>query len=75
MTRLLPSLQREIIAVDKLIKIPYEDAYLFPAGCFLNGDSLSFDLQIRIETDPADRTQLRMTIASGDPTLTFEYVF
>lgn len=27
---------------------------------------------IRIETDPADRTQLRMTIASGDPTLTFE---
>ncbi|KAG6761800.1 hypothetical protein POTOM_035036 [Populus tomentosa] len=29
---------------------------------------------IRIETDPADRTQLRMTVASGDPTLTFEYV-
>ncbi|KAL6510986.1 hypothetical protein OROGR_022110 [Orobanche gracilis] len=27
---------------------------------------------IRIETDPADRTQLRVTIASGDPTLTFE---
>ncbi|GLT82073.1 hypothetical protein SLE2022_004860 [Rubroshorea leprosula] len=27
---------------------------------------------IRIETDPADTTQLRMTIASGDPTLTFE---
>ncbi|PPD91946.1 hypothetical protein GOBAR_DD11136 [Gossypium barbadense] len=27
---------------------------------------------IRIETDPADRTQLRMTLASGDPTLTFE---
>ncbi|GFP95383.1 ap-2 complex subunit alpha-2 [Phtheirospermum japonicum] len=27
---------------------------------------------IRVETDPADRTQLRMTIASGDPTLTFE---
>ncbi|ESR37596.1 hypothetical protein CICLE_v10027737mg [Citrus x clementina] len=26
----------------------------------------------RIETDPADRTQLRMTVASGDPTLTFE---
>ncbi|XVF05257.1 hypothetical protein REPUB_Repub05bG0156000 [Reevesia pubescens] len=26
----------------------------------------------RIETDPADRTQLRMTLASGDPTLTFE---
>lgn len=32
-------------------------------------------IQIRIETDPADRTQLRMTTASGDPTLTFEYVF
>ncbi|CAH1452493.1 unnamed protein product [Lactuca virosa] len=27
---------------------------------------------IRIETDPADRTQLRMTVASADPTLTFE---
>ncbi|KAL1557664.1 AP-2 complex subunit alpha-1-like [Salvia divinorum] len=27
---------------------------------------------IRIETDPADRTQLRMTVASGDPALTFE---
>ncbi|PSR86518.1 AP-2 complex subunit alpha-1 like [Actinidia chinensis var. chinensis] len=27
---------------------------------------------IRIETDPADRTQLRMTVASGEPTLTFE---
>lgn len=31
-------------------------------------------MQMRIETDPADRTQLRMTVASGDPTLTFEYV-
>ncbi|KAJ6801539.1 AP-2 complex subunit alpha-2-like [Iris pallida] len=27
---------------------------------------------VRVETDPADRTQLRLTIASGDPTLTFE---
>lgn len=27
---------------------------------------------MRIETDPADRTQLRMTVASGDPTLTYE---
>uniref|UniRef100_A0A5B7AVA0 AP-2 complex subunit alpha n=1 Tax=Davidia involucrata TaxID=16924 RepID=A0A5B7AVA0_DAVIN len=27
---------------------------------------------VRIETDPADRTQLRMTVASGDPMLTFE---
>ncbi|GFZ12845.1 adaptor protein complex AP-2, alpha subunit [Actinidia rufa] len=27
---------------------------------------------VRIETDPLDRTQLRMTVASGDPTLTFE---
>ncbi|XP_010454540.1 PREDICTED: AP-2 complex subunit alpha-2-like [Camelina sativa] len=26
----------------------------------------------RIETDPADRTQLRMTVGSGDPSLTFE---
>ncbi|XP_058196818.1 AP-2 complex subunit alpha-1-like isoform X1 [Rhododendron vialii] len=28
---------------------------------------------IRVETDPADRTQLRMTVASGDPTLTYEF--
>eukprot|EP00262_Sarcandra_glabra_P001601 TRINITY_DN11735_c0_g1_i1.p1 TRINITY_DN11735_c0_g1~~TRINITY_DN11735_c0_g1_i1.p1 ORF type:complete len:762 (-),score=164.52 TRINITY_DN11735_c0_g1_i1:390-2588(-) len=27
---------------------------------------------IRVETDPSDRTQLRITVASGDPTLTFE---
>ena len=32
-----------------------------------------FFFQARIETDPADRTQLRMTVGSGDPTLTFEY--
>ncbi|KAJ4970513.1 hypothetical protein NE237_003612 [Protea cynaroides] len=27
---------------------------------------------IRVETDPSDRTQLRMTVASGDPILTYE---
>ncbi|URE08161.1 Alpha adaptin AP2, C-terminal domain, partial [Musa troglodytarum] len=27
---------------------------------------------IRVETDPSDRTQLRITIASGDPTLTLK---
>ncbi|PKA56037.1 AP-2 complex subunit alpha-2 [Apostasia shenzhenica] len=27
---------------------------------------------IRVETDPADRSQLRLTVASGDPILTFE---
>ncbi|XP_026425017.1 AP-2 complex subunit alpha-1-like [Papaver somniferum] len=27
---------------------------------------------VRVETDPSDRTQLRMTVASGDPALTFE---
>ncbi|KAK1398319.1 AP-2 complex subunit alpha [Heracleum sosnowskyi] len=27
---------------------------------------------VRIETDPADRTQLRMTVATGDPALTYE---
>ncbi|CAA7394896.1 unnamed protein product [Spirodela intermedia] len=27
---------------------------------------------VRVETDPTDRTQLRLTVASGDPTLTFE---
>jgi hypothetical protein len=30
--------------------------------------------QVRIETDPADRSQLRMTVASGEPALTYEYV-
>lgn len=34
---------------------------------------LIFDsLQIRVETDPQDRTQLRLTVASGDQYLTFE---
>jgi hypothetical protein len=32
------------------------------------------DTQVRIETDPADRSQLRMTVASGEPALTYEYV-
>uniref|UniRef100_A0A1D1XEC3 AP-2 complex subunit alpha n=2 Tax=Anthurium amnicola TaxID=1678845 RepID=A0A1D1XEC3_9ARAE len=27
---------------------------------------------VRIETDPSDRTQLRLTVGTGDPTLTFE---
>lgn len=27
---------------------------------------------VRIETDPADRTQLHTIVASADPTLTFE---
>ncbi|KAF5181949.1 Ap-2 complex subunit alpha [Thalictrum thalictroides] len=27
---------------------------------------------VRVETDPSDRTQLRMTVSSGDPTLTLE---
>ncbi|KAJ0968600.1 hypothetical protein J5N97_025517 [Dioscorea zingiberensis] len=27
---------------------------------------------VRVETDPSDRTQLRLTIASGEPALTFE---
>lgn len=27
---------------------------------------------VRVETDPSDRTQLRMTVASGEPTLTLE---
>lgn len=27
---------------------------------------------VRVETDPADRSQLRMTVASGEPALTFE---
>ncbi|GLJ54559.1 hypothetical protein SUGI_1171840 [Cryptomeria japonica] len=28
---------------------------------------------IRVETDPSDRTQLRMTVASNDPNTTFEF--
>uniref|UniRef100_R7WC91 AP-2 complex subunit alpha n=1 Tax=Aegilops tauschii TaxID=37682 RepID=R7WC91_AEGTA len=30
---------------------------------------------VRVETDPQDRSQLRLTVASGDQNLTFEYTF
>lgn len=49
------------------------DAIEFSDFCLTSFFDIIF--QIRIETDPADRTQLRMTVASGDPILTFEYVF
>ncbi|KAG4385902.1 hypothetical protein GLYMA_12G180600v4 [Glycine max] len=44
----------------------------FPQWRSLPGPPLKLQEVVRIETDPADRTQLRMTVASGDPTLTFE---
>ncbi len=31
-------------------------------------------LQVRVETDPSDRTQMRLTVASQDPNATYEYV-
>lgn len=31
-------------------------------------------LQVRVETDPSDRTQMRLTVASEDANTTYEYV-
>jgi hypothetical protein len=31
--------------------------------------------QVRVETDPSDRTQMRLTVASQDPNVTYEYNF
>jgi hypothetical protein len=28
--------------------------------------------QVRVETDPSDRTQMRLTVASQDPNVTYE---
>lgn len=41
----------------------------------MNSNEVRWAFQMRVETDPADRRQLRMTVASGDPILTSEYVF
>lgn len=30
-------------------------------------------LQVRVETDPSDRTQMRLTVASDEPNTTYEY--
>ncbi|XP_076957630.1 AP-2 complex subunit alpha-2-like [Bidens hawaiensis] len=45
---------------------------LVASTTFYSESTRSMLCLVRIETDPADRTQLRMTVASGDPTLTFE---
>ncbi|MBA0609825.1 hypothetical protein Godav_010759, partial [Gossypium davidsonii] len=45
---------------------------LVASTTFYSEDTRAIVCLVRIETDPADRTQLRMTLASGDPTLTFE---
>lgn len=29
--------------------------------------------QVRVETDPSDRTQMRLTVASEEPNTTYEY--
>lgn len=33
----------------------------------------AYVLQVRVETDPSDRTQMRLTVASEDPNTTYEY--
>ncbi|XVE59497.1 hypothetical protein DITRI_Ditri05aG0050500 [Diplodiscus trichospermus] len=45
---------------------------LVASATFFSENTRTMLCLIRIETDPADRTQLRLTLASGDPTLTFE---
>ncbi|KAG0448043.1 hypothetical protein HPP92_028038 [Vanilla planifolia] len=45
---------------------------LVASATFYSENSRSILCLIRVETDPADRTQLRLTVASGDPILTFE---
>ncbi|KMZ67831.1 putative AP-2 complex subunit alpha [Zostera marina] len=45
---------------------------LVACSTFWSESTRSILCLVRIETDPSDRTQLRMTIASRDPTLTFE---
>ncbi|MFS8011658.1 putative clathrin/coatomer adaptor, adaptin-like, coatomer/calthrin adaptor appendage [Helianthus anomalus] len=45
---------------------------LVASTTFYSESTRSMLCLVRIETDPADRTQLRMTVASGDPTLTLE---
>ncbi|KAK1409976.1 hypothetical protein QVD17_36507 [Tagetes erecta] len=67
MTNLLNSL--------KLIVSPGLDPNannLVASTTFYSESTQSMLCLVRIETDPADRTQLRLTVASGDSTLTFE---
>ncbi|XP_020703609.1 AP-2 complex subunit alpha-2 [Dendrobium catenatum] len=45
---------------------------LVASATFCSDNSRSILCLVRVETDPADRSQLRLTVASGDPTLTFE---
>ncbi|XP_078160868.1 AP-2 complex subunit alpha-1-like [Carex rostrata] len=45
---------------------------LVACGTFYSESTRALLCLVRVETDPSDRTQLRMTLASGDPALTFE---
>ncbi|KAK1301015.1 AP-2 complex subunit alpha-1 [Acorus calamus] len=45
---------------------------LVASSTFFSESTRAIPCLVRVETDPSDRTQLRLTVASGDPTLTFE---
>ncbi|KAI0514317.1 hypothetical protein KFK09_010352 [Dendrobium nobile] len=45
---------------------------LVASATFCSDNSRAILCLVRVETDPADRSQLRLTVASGDPILTFE---
>ncbi|KAK1263881.1 AP-2 complex subunit alpha-2 [Acorus gramineus] len=45
---------------------------LVASSTFFSESTRAMPCLVRVETDPSDRTQLRLTVASGDPTLTFE---
>ncbi|KAK1322643.1 AP-2 complex subunit alpha-1 [Acorus calamus] len=45
---------------------------LVASSTFFSESTRAMLCLIRVETDPSDRTQLRLTVSSGDPTLTFE---
>ncbi|KAK8965618.1 AP-2 complex subunit alpha-2 [Platanthera guangdongensis] len=45
---------------------------LVASTTFYSDNSRALLCLVRVETDPSDRTQLRLTVASGDPILTLE---
>jgi hypothetical protein len=54
----------DLNAVDKQLK-----------GKEFKQEACHMCLQVRVETDPSDRTQMRLTVASQDPNATYEYVY
>jgi AP-2 complex subunit alpha len=51
----------DLNAVDKQLK-----------GKEFKQEACHMCLQVRVETDPSDRTQMRLTVASQDPNATYE---